>query len=204
MLSYSPYLLTAHPSTPFNTLKELIDYSKANPNKINYGTSGLGTNPHLAGKLFASRLGLQWTDIPSKGGSQTIQDVMSGHVDLQFNSVFSTAGHVKAGKLKALAVSSEKRLPDMPDLPTVSEVLPGFVAGGYQGIFAPAGTPADVVAKLHADVVRSLTAPEVKDKLATLGADPVGNSPQQMRTFLREDRERWAKLIKELNLKIEE
>lgn len=204
VLTYSPYLLTAHPSTPFNSLKELIDYSKAHPTKINYGTSGLGTNPHLAGKWFASRLGLQWTDIPSKGGSQTIQDVVSGQVDLQFNSVFSTAGHVKAEKLKALAVSSEKRRLDMPDVPTVAEVIPGFIAGGYQGLFAPAGTPANVVAKIHRDVVKVLQSGDVKERLATLGADPVANTPEAMRKFLREDRSRWARLIKEQNITLEE
>jgi tripartite-type tricarboxylate transporter receptor subunit TctC len=203
-LSYSPYLLTAHPSAPYNTMKELIEYSKKNPTKVNYGTSGLGTNPHLAGKLFASHLGLQWTDIPSKGGSQTIQDVISGQVELQFNSVFSTAAFVKQGKLKALGVSSEKRLPDMPNLPTVNEVIPSFVAGGYQGIFAPAATPTAIVSKINADIVKVLAMPEVKDKLAGLGADTVGNSPDAMRKFLREDKDRWAKLIKELNLKLEE
>lgn len=204
ILTYSPYLLTAHPATPFNTLKELIDYAKANPTKLNYGTSGLGTNPHLAGKLFASRLGLDWTDVPSKGGSQTIQDVISGQLDLQFNSVFSTASHVKSGKLKALAVSSEKRLPDMPNLPAINEILPGFVAGGYQGMFAPAATPAPVVSKINADVVKVLNMPDIKERFAGLGANPTGGTPEEMRKFLREDRDRWAKLIKQLNLKLEE
>ena len=204
VLTYSPYLLTAHPATPYNTLKELVDYGKANANKINYGTSGLGTNPHLAGRLFASRLGVQWTDIPSKGGSQTIQDVIQGVVDLQFNSVFSTASHVRAGKLKALAVSSAKRLPDMPNLPTVGEVIPGFVAGGYQGMFAPAATPAAIVRKINADLVKVMAMPDVKAKLVELGAEPIANSPEAMRTFLREDRERWAKVIKEHNIKVEQ
>lgn len=111
---------------------------------------------------------------------------------------------MRAGKLKALAVSSDKRVPDKPGLPTVSEVLPGFIAGSYQGVFAPANTPAEVIDKIHADIVRALAAPEAKDKLATLGAAPVGNAPQQMRAFLREGLERWAKLIRELDLKIEE
>ena len=204
VLTYSPYLLTAHPATPFNTLKELVDYGKANPDKINYGTSGLGTNPHLAGRLFASRAGLRWTDIPGKGGSQTIQDVIQGVVDLQFNSVFSTASHVKAGKLKALAVSSAKRLPDMPNLPTVGELIPGFVAGGYQGMFAPAATPPDVVRKINADLVKVMAMPDLKAKLMELGAEPIAGSPEAMRTFLREDRERWARVIKEHNIKVDQ
>jgi len=204
VLTYSPYLLTAHPSAPYNTLKELVDYSKANPGKINFGTSGIGTNPHLAGKLFTSRLGLQWTDVPSKGGSQTIQDVISGTVELQFNSVFSTAAFVKTGKLKALGVSSANRLPEFPNLPAVNELLPGFVAGGYQGMFAPAATPADVVAKINGDLVKVLAMPDVNDKLIGLGAEPMAGTPDAMRKFLREDRERWARVIKEQNIKFEQ
>lgn len=204
IVTYSPYLLTAHPATPYNTLSELINYAKANPDKINYGTSGLGTNPHLAGKLFASQLSVQWTDIPSKGGSQTIQDVISGVVDLQFNSVFSTAGHVKAGKLKALGTSSAKRLPEMPNVPAIGEVIPGFVAGGYQGMFAPAATPREVVTKINADLVKILNMPELKDRLLELGAEPMPGTPESMRKFLQEDRERWAKVVKEHNIKVEQ
>jgi tripartite-type tricarboxylate transporter receptor subunit TctC len=204
ILTYSPYLLTAHPSAPYNTLKELIDYSKANPTKINYGTSGIGTNPHLAGKLFTSRLGLQWTDMPSKGGSQTIQDVISGTVELQFNSAFSTAAFVKTGKLKALGTSSAKRLPDFPNLPAINEQVPGFVAGGYQGMFAPAATPPAIVSQINADLVKVLAMPDVKEKLVGLGAEPMAGSPDAMRKFLHEDRERWARLIKEQNIKVEQ
>jgi tripartite-type tricarboxylate transporter receptor subunit TctC len=204
ILTYSPYLLTAHPATPYNTLNEMIAYAKANANKINYGTSGIGTNPHLAGRLFASRLGLEWTDVPSKGGSQTIQDVLQGVVDLQFNSAFSTSSHVKAAKLKALAVSSAKRLPDMPNLPTVGEVIPGFVAGGYQGMFAPAATPPEVVRKINADLVQVLAMPDVRARLLELGAEPVAGSQEAMRTFLREDRERWAAVVKKYNIKVEQ
>lgn len=204
VLTYSPYLLTAHPATPYNTMSELVAYAKANPNKINYGTSGVGTNPHLAGLLFASRLGLQWTDMPSKGGAQTIQDVMQGVVDLQFNSMFSTGSQVKAGKLKALAVSSAKRLPDMPDIPTVGELIPGFVAGGYQGMFAPAATPPQVVIKINADLVQVLAMPDVRSRLVELGAEPIAGSPDAMRTFLREDRERWAAIVKQYSIKVEQ
>jgi tripartite-type tricarboxylate transporter receptor subunit TctC len=204
ILTYSPYLLTAHPAAPYNTLKELIAYAKANPGKINYGTSGLGTNPHLAGRLFASQLGLQWADVPSKGGSQTIQDVISGVVDLQFNSVFSTATYVKGGKLKVLATSSPARLPDFPNTAAVTEVIPGFVAGGYQGMFAPARTPPDVVRKINADLVKVLAMPEVREKLVALGAEPMAGTPEAMRKFLREDRDRWARVIKEHNIRVEQ
>ncbi len=204
VLTYSPYLLTSHPSMPFNTLQELIDYGRANPGKLNYGTSGLGTTPHLAGMLFASQLGIQWTDIPAKGGAQTIQDIISGQVDLQFNSVFSTGGHVKSGKLKVFAISSEQRRADMPDVPTVSEVLPGFIAGGYQGLLAPAGTPEPVIRKISDDVIRIMRSPEVASRLEEMGAEPLAGTPDEMREFIQTDMQRWAKLVKEQNLKLEE
>jgi tripartite-type tricarboxylate transporter receptor subunit TctC len=204
ILSYSPYLLTVNPKLPLNSLKELIDYSKAHPTKLNYATSGMGTNPHMAGMLFASRLGLQWTYIPSKGGAQSITEVIAGNEDLMFNSAFSTATHVRSGKLKALAVTSEKRMAEFPNVPTVAETLPGFTAGGYQGIFAPAGTSPEIINKLNKEIVRILAMAEVKERLSGLGAEPVGSSPDAMRKFLREDKDRWNKLIKEMNFKLEE
>jgi tripartite-type tricarboxylate transporter receptor subunit TctC len=154
--------------------------------------------------LFARRVGLEWTYVPSKGGAQTINDVLGGQVDLQFNSVFSTGGHVKAGKLRALGTSSEERLPDFPDVPAIAEIVPGFAAGGYQGIFAPAGTPTKIINKLSEEIVRILAMPDIKEKLVALGAEPVGSSPDEMSTFLREDEDRWAKLVKELNFNLDE
>ena len=201
--TYSPYLLTSNNSMPFNTLQELIDYARANPGKLNYGTSGLGTTPHLAGRLFANQLGIKWADIPAKGGSQTIQDVLGGQVDLMFNSVFSTGGHVREGRLKVFAISSEKRLADMPEVPTVSEVIPGFIAGGYQGLLAPAGTPAPIIKKISEDIIQILKSPEVSEQLKDLGAEPMATTPEEMQAFITTDMARWAKLAKEENLKID-
>jgi tripartite-type tricarboxylate transporter receptor subunit TctC len=204
ILSYSPYLLTVNPKLPVNSLKELIDYSKKNPTKLNYASSGMGTNPHMAGMLYAARMGLQWTYIPSKGGAQSITEVIAGNEDLMFNSAFSTANYVKTGKLKVLAVSSAKRLPEFPDAPAIAETLPGFVLGGYQGIFAPAATSPEIVNKLNKEIVRILAMPDVKERLSGLGAEPMGSSSEAMRKFLREDKDRWAKLIQQMNFKLED
>jgi tripartite-type tricarboxylate transporter receptor subunit TctC len=193
-----------NPKLPINSLKELIDYSKKNPTKLNYASSGMGTNPHMAGMLYAARTGLKWTYIPSKGGAQSITEVIAGNEDLMFNSAFSTANYVKTGKLKVLAVTSAKRLPDFPDAPAIAETLPGFVLGGYQGIFAPAATSPEIVNKLNKEIVRILAMPDVKERLSGLGAEPMGSSPEAMRKFLREDKDRWAKLIQQMNFKLEE
>lgn len=203
ILTSSPYLVTVNPELPVHSLEELIDYSRANPTKLNYASSGMGTNPHMAGLLFATRLGLEWTYIPSKGGSQAIMDVMSGQVDLMFNSAFSTSSFVKGGKLRLIAVSTPKRLADYPDVPSIAEVLPDYNTGAYQALFARAGTPPDVIARISQDVVRTLAKPEVKEKLKGLGAEPYGSTPDEMRQFVHEDRQRWAKLVKDLNFKIE-
>ena len=204
VLTYSPYLVVVTPSLPPKSLKELVAYSKANPGKLNYATPGLGSNVHLAGLQFAKAMGIEWTYIPSKGGAQAMQDVAGGHADLIFNSMLATAPHVKSGNLRLLAVTSPKRIGAYPDAPAVGEMVPGYTAGSWQGILAPAGTPRDLVAKLNADIVTLLNTPEIKQKIVGLGAEPIGNSPDEMDRFLREDRARWAKLIKETGLKLEQ
>ena len=203
ILTSSPYLVTVNPKLPVHSLKELLDYSRANPTKLNYASSGIGTNPHMAGLLFATRLGLEWTYIPSKGGSQAILDVMSGQADLMFNSAFSTSSFVKGGKLRLIAVSTPKRLADYPDVPSIAEVLPDYNTGAFQALFARAGTPPDVIARINQDVVRILAKPGVKEQLKGLGAEPYGSTPGEMRQFVREDRQRWATLVKDLKFKIE-
>ena len=204
VLTYSPYLVAVTPSLPPKSLKDLVAYSKANPGKLNYATPGLGSNVHLAGLQFATAMGIQWTYIPSKGGAQAMQDVAGGHADLIFNSMLATAPHVKSGSLRLLAVTSPKRVAAFPDAPTVSELVPGFTAGSWQGVLTTAGTPREVVAKINADIVKVLNTPEIKEKVVGFGADPIGNSPAEMDKFLREDRARWAKLIQETGLKLEQ
>lgn len=203
ILTSSPYLVTVNPGLPIHNLKELIDYSRAHPTALNYASSGIGTNPHMAGLLFATRMDLKWTYIPSKGGSQAITDVIGGQADLMFNSAFSTSAFVKGGKLRLLAVSTAKRVAAYPDAPSLSEVLPGYNTGAFQALFAPAGTPQNIVARLNSEVVRILAMPDVKQQLDGLGADAYGSTPEAMRQFVREDRQRWARLVKEQNFKVE-
>lgn len=203
ILTSSPYLVTVNPGLPIHNLKGLIDYSRAHPTALNYASSGIGTNPHMAGLLFATRMGLQWTYIPSKGGSQAITDVIGGQADLMFNSAFSTSAFVKGGKLRLLAVSTAKRVAAYPDVPSLSEVLPGYDTGAFQALFAPAGTPANVIARLNGEVTRILALPEVKQQLDGLGAEAYGSTVDAMRQFVREDRQRWARLVKEQNFKVE-
>jgi tripartite-type tricarboxylate transporter receptor subunit TctC len=204
ILTSSPYLVTLHPAVPINSLKELITYSKANPTKLNYATAGMGTGPHMAGLLFATRAGLQWTYIPSKGGAQATTDVISGQADLMFNSAFSTANFVKTGKLKLLAVSTPKRYAAFPNAPALAEESPGYNAGAYQAMFAHAGTPSDIIQRLNTEIVKILAMPDIKEKLEGLGAEPYGSKVDATRQFVREDRERWAKLVKEQNIKVEQ
>jgi tripartite-type tricarboxylate transporter receptor subunit TctC len=204
VVSYSPYLVVVTPKLPPRSLKELVEYSKANPGKLNYATPGLGSNNHLAGLQFAKGMGIEWTYIPSKGGAQAMQDVAGGHADLIFNSMLATAPHVKSGSLRLLAVTSPKRVPAFPDAPAASEILPGFTAGSWQGVLTTGGTPPELAAKINADIVKLLKTPEMKAKIIELGADPIGNSPAEMDKFLREDRARWAKLIQETGLKLEQ
>jgi tripartite-type tricarboxylate transporter receptor subunit TctC len=204
IISFSPYMVVVTPKHPAKSLQDLVAYSKANPGKVNFATAGLGSNPHLAGLQFARAVGIEWVFVPSKGGAQALQDVAGGHADLIFNSTLATAPHVKNGNVRLLAVASPKRDEAYPDAPTVGEVVPGYVAGSWQGVFTTGGTPREVVARLHADLVKVISAPEVRGRIAGMGAQLVANSPEEFDKWLRAERERWAKVIRENNLRIEQ
>lgn len=201
-VSYSPHLLTTHPSVPVKTVKDLISLAKAHPGKLNFATA-LGSAPHLAGLMFAQRTGINWVYVPTKGGAQSSHAVVTGDGDVLFLGMLQTLPHVKSGRLKLIAVSSEQRLPNLPNAPTLAETLPGFVTGSWQGILAPARTPPDIVARLNAEVARILNLPDVKEKLNSQGTAPLPNSPQEMGKWLATEKERWAKLIKETGFKLE-
>ena len=205
VVSYSPHLLCVHPSVPANSVKQLVALAKSKPGQLNYGSTGLGSAPHMAGLLFAQRTGISWVYIPAKGGAQSILDVAAGQADVLFNGMLATLPHVKNGKLKLIAVSSEARMPALPDTPTVGESgVPGFVTGSWQGILAPAGTPRDIVVKLQSEVARIVRIPEINDKLSQQGAQPIANSPEQMGEWLKREQARWAKLIRETGFKLDQ
>ena len=204
MVAYSPHLLVVHPSVPAKDAKELIALAKARPDSFNFAVSGIGGANHLAGIDFAQRAGIKWTYVPYKGGSQALTDMVGGQSNVMFNGMLATYPFVKDGKLKALAISSAKRFAAAPEIPTVAESgMPGFETGSWQGIVAPAGTPPEVVNRLHATVTAILATPEMKDRLDKAGAEVRPMSPAQFGGFIRDERDRWAKVVKESGAKFD-
>ena len=204
MVAYSPHLLVVHPSVTAKDVRELIAQAKAKPDALNFAVSGTGGANHLAGIDFAQRAGIKWTYIPYKGGAQALTDMVGGQAQVMFNGMLATYPFVKDGKLKVLAISSAKRFSAAPDIPTVAELgMPGFETGSWQGIVAPANTPADIVNKLHATITRVLATPEVKDRLDKAGAELLPQTPAQFGTFIRGERDRWAKVVKESGAKFD-
>jgi tripartite-type tricarboxylate transporter receptor subunit TctC len=204
MVAYSPHILAVHPSVPAGNVKELIALAKAKPDSLNFAVSGIGGANHLAGIDFAMRSGIKWTYIPYKGGSQAITDVIGGQAQVLFNGMLATYPFVKDGKLKVIAISSARRFSAAPEIPTVAESgLPGFETGSWQGIVAPAGTPPAIVNKLHATVTAILATPEMKDRLDKAGAEIRPQSPAQFGEFIRSEKARWAKVVKESGAKFD-
>ena len=201
-VSYSPHLLATHPSVPVKTIKELVALAKANPGRLNFATS-LGGAPHLAGLMFAQRTGINWVYIPTKGGAASTFAVATGDGDVMFLGILQTLAHINSGKLKLIAASSAQRLANLPDTPTVAEVLPGFVTGSWQGIVAPARTPPDVIAKLNAEVTRILKLPDVREVLVSQGTTPLATGPEDTGRWLAAEKERWAKVVKDSGFRLE-
>jgi len=201
MVSYSPHVLGVHPSVPVKTAQELVDFARANPGKLNFAYSGGA--PHLAGIEFAQRTGIAWAYIPYKGGSQAVADVAAGQSNVIMNGMLATYPTVKSGRIRALAVSSLQKVAAAPELPTIAELLPGFETGSFQGVVAPAGTPAEVVAKLNAEITRALALPDVKERLAAQGTEVRAGTPQALGAFIAAERTRWAKVIKDSGIKFD-
>ena len=203
IISYSPHLFCVHPSVPAATIKQFIALAKARPGKFNFATAGQTTAPHFSGMLFVQRTGVTWEYIPGKGGVQAILDVASGQADVLFNGMLATLPYVKSGKLKLLAVSSEKRNTSLPDTPTVMESgVRDFVTGSWQGILAPGKTPPEILARMQTETRRILFTPDVREKLSGQGAEPMGSSPAETAEFMRRERERWSQLIRDTHYKL--
>ena len=204
MLAYSPHLLVTTNSLPVKTQEELIEYVKTNQGKVNFAAAaGIGSAPHMAGVLFAQKTGLDWNYIPYKGGAQALTDLIGGQVDATTNGMVATYPHVKSGKIKLLAVTSSKRLSQLPDVPTVGEIIPGFVTGSWQGVLAPAGTPDAVIEKLNAEMAKMVKLPDVQEKLATLGAEPLSMTPGEFKSWMGTQVTNWAQVVKTAGIKIE-
>ena len=204
MIAYSPHLAVVNPSVAAKTLAELVTASKAKAGGFSAATVGAGSAPHLAGALFASRAGVEWVFVPYKGGAQALTDVVAGHAHVMFNGMLATLPMVKNNQLRVLAVSSDKRWPTMPDVPTVAESgYPGFVTGSWQGLLAAGKTPPEMIAKLNAEFAKALAIPEIRERLLAQGAEPRTMSPQQFNEFLKSETIKWGQLAKETGIKLE-
>ena len=204
MVAYSPHVLAVHPSVPARDVKELVALAKAQPGRLNFAVSGIGGAPQLAGIEFAQRMGVQWTYIPYKGGSDAVAAVAAGQADVLFNGMLATWSTVQGGRLRALAISSAQRVPSAPDTPTVAEQgLPGFETGSFQGVIGPAAMPRETVAKLNAELVKILALAEMKERFAKLGTEIRTGTPESLGTWLRDEQARWARVVKESGAKFE-
>jgi tripartite-type tricarboxylate transporter receptor subunit TctC len=198
LVSASPYVVVVNPKVPVSDIRELVDYAKKNPGKLTFGSSGTGAASHLCAELFKSMAGIDMLHVPYKGTGQAVTDLVGGQIDVMFAPAQAVMPHVQGGKLKALAVTTAKRSPALPNLPTVAETgVPGYEAVGWFGLFAPVATPKDRVARISADANKVLADPEVREKMLSMGAEPTGDTPEQFATFVREDQAKWSKLMKE-------
>ena len=196
-----PLVLLAGPAMPARSAAELIALAKAKPGKVTYSSSGAGGAPHLAGELFATETKTDLLHIPYKGGGPAIADLIAGHVDVSFATILEASGHVKGGRLRALGVTSEKRSPALPDVPTLSESgLPGFNTASWIGLVAPAGTPKDIVEKISRDVREVVGAADVREQFINQGATPAGTTPEEFAALIDRDRKRYAVIIRERSI----
>jgi len=194
-------VLAVHPGVGLDSVASLIAFARANPGKLNYASAGSGTTLHLAGELFKSMAGVQITHVPYKGAAPGFTGLLGGEVDMMFVDVYIALPHVRSGKLRALALGGGKRNPLFPGVPVMSEVVRGFDYQVWQGMVAPAGTPDAVVNRLSAAIADAVRQPDVTKRLADVGLEAVGSTPAEMGTVMRQDRERWGKVIRETGAK---
>ncbi len=193
-----PNLLVANPSQPFKTVQQLIDYARANPGKVSFGSSGNGSSIHLSGELFKSMTKVDMLHVPYKGSAPAVTDLLGNQIAVMFDNMPSAIQHVRAGRLTPLAVTTAKRSPELPDVPTIAEAgVPGYEATSWFGMFAPASTPAPLVEQINATLVKLLQQPEMKKKFAEQGAEVVAETPAQFASFIQAESAKWGKVVKE-------
>lgn len=203
LVARSSALLVLHPSVPVGNVPQLVALAKSHPGRLNYASSGNGSSPHLAGELFKTMAGMKMTHVPYKGNAPALTDLIAGHVDLMFANKPGSLPYVRIGKLKAIAIASEKRDPALPALPTVSETIPGFSTSSWWGILGPAGLSREIVGILHATVVKIVAMSDVKKRMAALGADPVTTTPEQFMNVIRQDLAKHGKIVRMSGMKLE-
>ncbi|MBI2735373.1 MAG: tripartite tricarboxylate transporter substrate binding protein [Rhodospirillales bacterium] len=204
MVNSAPLMLVVHPSLPVTSVKEFLAYAKANPGKLNYGSGGIGTTPFLATELLKSMTGINAVHVPYKGGAPALADLVAGQIAFMIENVPGTLPMVKDGKLRALAITSRKRSPLAPDLPTIAEAgVPDYEMAGWNGIFLPKGTPDEIAGKLHAALTAVLRAKPVEEQMAALGAEAIGNRQATFAAFVKSESVRWGVIIREKGIKPE-
>lgn len=198
-----PHMLAVHPGLPVSNVRELVAYAKANPDKLNFASGGIGSSQHFSGELFKSLTGIRMTHIAYKGTAPAFNDLLSGQVSLIFDNLVLPLQHVKSGKLKALAVTGKTRSSLAPDVPTVAESYPGFESGIWHGVLTTGGTPKEVIARLSAEVNKALVAQDLRDSFRKQGLEPVGTTPEEFEQFIAGQMSKWSKVIKEIGIKAE-
>ena len=203
LLVQAPQILVAHPGFPPSSMKELIEYAGANPDKVTWGYVGAGSSGHLTGLLFMEVTGVKMTEVPYKGGGPLITDLLGGHLNIVFGTQPLYEQHVRAGKMKAIATLSKAGVPQLPDLPTASATLPGFEGRTWFGLLVPAGTPKEIVARLHQEVVKTLADAKVKEQLTNRGFDVAASTPEAFAAFLRQESDLAGRLVRNAGIKPE-
>jgi tripartite-type tricarboxylate transporter receptor subunit TctC len=198
-----PYVMVVNPSVPTTTVPELIAYAKANPRKLNMASPGTGTGPHIAGELFKMMAGVDMVHVPYRGAGPSLTNLIGGQVQVTFESTPASIGYIRAGTLRALAVTTTKRSEALPDIPTVAEFVPGYEASTWYGVCAPKATPAEIVDKLYKEINAGLADPKLKARLADLGGDVLALSPADFGKFIADETEKWGNVIRTLNIKAE-
>jgi tripartite-type tricarboxylate transporter receptor subunit TctC len=203
-VAQSPNVLVVHPSVPVHSVKELIAFVRARPGQLTFASAGVGTNPHMTMELFRSMAKLEIVHVPYKGSAPAITDLVGGHVAMMSATALTGIPQIRAGRLRGLGVSSAKRSASAPELPTIAEAgVPGYEATQWYGLLAPAGTPSDVIKRLHAETVKILQLPDVKARLAGDGAEPVGDTPEEFGRFIAAELAKWAKVAREAKIQPE-
>lgn len=198
-----PLVMEVNPAFPAKSVPEFIAYAKANPGKINFATGGVGSSQHVAGELFDFMTGIKMVHVPYRGAALAVNDLLANQVQVTFSPIPLSLGYVRAGRLRALAVTSAKRTPALPDVPSIAEFVPGYEAVAIDGLGAPAGTPSKIVAVLNKAVNATLADPKIRAKLANFGSEPNPMSPAQFRQFIAAETEKWAKVVKFANIKMD-
>jgi tripartite-type tricarboxylate transporter receptor subunit TctC len=198
-----PYVLEVNPSVPVSTVPELIAYAKANPGKLNFGSAGIGTGIHMAAELFKLLTGVNMVHVPYRGAAAAMTDLIGGRVQVMFDTTAVSIPHIRAGKVRPLAVTTAARSELLPELPTVGDFVPGYEVSGPFGLAAPRSTPAEIVAKLNREINAALADPKVKARIADLGGVPLTGSPAELEQLMANETEKWAKVIRTANIKVE-